>query len=266
MKLEKNRRGLLECALTVFLSCWTLSVSASTVGGGSMTLNLNADALASAFDHDFDPARRSFYLEEYFGAAQAAGLTANELLTEHQVPGTGEISGIGRELRINGPAASGPNIATDFRFDAGNLAGTAAGAIGLGGAMRFRLDVPFTVNPDTGEEENNRIVTAYFSLEYDNRRVNPNAGHSGWVLVNQYGFRADVFELDRVVSLLGDDSLTLSGDLSLASGLNHLGGKQGTVVGNFVLQTAVVPLPAAVWLFAGASFTLFAGGVKRKRA
>lgn len=227
-------------------------VSASSVQGGQMTINLDRDALAGAFTANNDPSRPSFYFEEYFDAAQANSRTSGELLTSHIVPGAGEISGIGRQLSVNGSVVSGFNQATSLTFDSADLTGTASGVVGLGGAMRYRLNTDFTIDPDTGEETGNRVITAYFSLEYDASRVDDTAGHSGWVVYNHHSFRAPVFDLDNVVTNLTGDSLSLSGDLALAGGFNHLGGQLGAVVGDFNFQTTVVPVPAAVWLFGSA--------------
>lgn len=228
------------------------------VSGGGMTMNIDSTALAAAFTHDSDPNRPSFYLEEYFDSAQAASRTPSQLLTDHIIPGAGAISGIGRQFSVNGSSTSGLNRANDFSFSANDLTGTAMGAIGLGGAMRFRLDVPFSINPVTGEEEGNRTMTGYYSLEYDASRVDAVAGHSGWAVFNHHTFRARIFDLDNLLTNLTGNSLSLSGDLALASGFNHLGALHGAIIGDFSFQTTVVPVPAAVWLFASSIIGLFA--------
>jgi hypothetical protein len=243
--------------ITLFAFVLASPVFASSVTGGVMTLNINSTDLAAAFAHDNDPLRPSIYLEEYFDSAQAASRTPSELLTDHIVPGAGQISTIDRQLTVNGSSTNGLNIANNFSFLANDLTGTAAGAIGLGGAMRYRLDVPFTINPVTGDEEGNRTMTGYFSLEYDASRVDSIAGHSGWAIFNHHTFRADIFDLDNVVTNLTGNSLTLSGDLALATGFDHLGGQHGTIVGDFNFQTTVVPVPAAVWLFVSAFAGVF---------
>lgn len=251
---------VLQLGYVLIVLLFTPSVFASSITGGAMTLNIDADALAAAFTHDFDPNRPSFYLEEYFDSAQAASRTDAQLLNDHLVPGAGQISGIGRQFAVNGVSTTGANIANSFTFDRNDLTGTASNAIGLGGALRYRIDKNFVIS-DTGEETGNRAINAYLSLEYSADRVEGN--HSGWVIFNNYSFRADVFDLDNVSTTLTGNSLILSGDLALASGFNHLGGEEGAIVGDFNFQTTVVPVPAAVWLFASSLAGLFVGRIRK---
>jgi len=238
------------------------SALASSVSGGGMTLNIDSEQLAAAFTWDVDPDRPSFYVEEYFDATQAVSRTSAELLTDHIVAGTGEISGIGRQFTVNSSITTGLNKANDFSFAANDLTGTAAGAIGLGGAMRFRLNKSFSIDPVTGEEQGNRAITAYYTLEYDVIRADAESGRSGWAIFNHHSFRAGIFDLSNISTTLTDDSLTLSGDLVLAEGFDHMGGEFGSIIGDFSFQTTVVPVPAALWFFASGLLGLFAN--KRK--
>lgn len=240
-------------------------VFALPIAGGAMTLNIDGSALASAFTHNDLPDRPSFYLEEYFNSEQAASRTSDQILTDHFISGTGQISGIGRKFAVNSSSATGLNIASNFTFDENDLTGTASGSIGLGGAMRFRINKSFIINPDTGEEEKNRAVTGYLSLEYDAESADAEAGHSGWTIFNHHTFRADVFNLDNVTTTLTANSLSLSGDLALAHGFDHMGGQTGVIVGDFNFQTTVVPVPAAVWLFASGLAGLFVSGKRNNR-
>lgn len=236
--------------------------SALGVSGGAMTINIDSTALTGAFTHNFDPSRPSFYLEEYFTAAQASSRTFLQIRDDHIIPGPLPIAGLGLQFDVN---SSGNNVGnvnqnqdTNFSFDSSDLTGTAAGAIGLGGAMRFRLNKSFNIDPITGEETQNRAVTAFYSLEYDASKVDIAAGHSGWMMVNHHTFTADIFYLDNVITDLIGNTLSLSGDLALASGFNHLGAQHGAVIGDFSFQTTVVPVPAAIWLFFSAFVGLFA--------
>ncbi len=248
--------------IALFSSALISPVFALSISGGAMTLNIDGSALASAFTHNYLPDRPSFYLEEYFDSVQAVSRTPLQLVTDHIIPGTGKISGIGRQFTVNSSSTTGLNKATNFNFDPNDLEGTASGEIGLGGAMRFRLNKSFVINPETGEEETNRAITGYLSLEYDADSADPVAGHSGWTIFNHHSFRADVFNLDNVTTTQTGGAFTLSGKLALAHGFDHLGGKTGTIVGDFNFQTTVVPVPAAVWLFASGLAGLF---VSRKR-
>jgi len=236
---------------------------ASGINGGAMTINFDSTALAAAFVHDTDPNRPAFYLEEYFDRSSYENLSNAELLTTHFEAGTDEISGIGRELTVNDSVVIGRNKATDFSFDTADIEGTAMGAIGLGGAFRYRIDVPFNTNEE-GEETGNRTIIGDFTLEYDaDRKIN---GHSGWTLFNHIGWRADVFDLDNVIVDQTGDTLMLSGNLAIGEGFAHLGGSVGTIVGGFNLQTTVVPVPAAVWLFVSGLAGLFVSGRASKKA
>jgi len=229
---------------------------ASSVSGGAMTINFDGAALATAFIHETDPNRPAFYLEEYFDSNSYENLSNAQLLTTHFVAGTGEISGLGRELSVNGSTVNGRNKATDFSFNESDLTGTASGAIGLGGAFRYRLDVPFSIQG--GEEAGNRTIIGDFTLEYDvSREI---SGHSGWTLFNHVAWRADVFDLENVVIDQTGNTLMLSGDLAIGEGFAHLGGNVGAIVGDFSLQTSVVPVPAAVWLFTSGLAGLFVSG------
>lgn len=232
--------------LTVISISVSPHISANSVLGGQMILNLNRDALAGAFTHNTSE-RPAFYLEEYFDPAQAAGLTSAQILTDHIIPGTAEVNATGLQFSINGSTATAPNQVNNFTFNPGNLVGTASGKIGLGGAMRFRLDVPFRINSETNEEEGNRAIAAYLSLEYD----------SGWTIYNHHSFRAPVFDLVNVITTENDDILSMSGDMALGSGFGHMGGQVAAIIGDFSFTTTVVPIPAAMWLFASALSGLF---------
>lgn len=235
------------------------NVQAATVSGGSLTLNLNRDGLIAGVALDNFPdtptasfpicCRPSMYLEEFYDAS-AAGKTFNQL-REENTPDlydavSDEISGADLRFTVNdSQIAANPlgrqNQATTFSFDPSNLAGSAAGKIGLGGAMRFRVDVA----PPT-----NRVLAGDMTLEYDPSLVDAATGRSGWVLMNHLGFRANAFDLFDVTTQLQNGSLRLSGALGLGAGFDHAGGIRDSRVGTFSFQTSVVPVPAAVWLFA----------------
>jgi len=244
----------------VLITIGSSAAFASSISGGAMTINFDKSALAGAFSHDADPARPAFYLEEYFDSSSYNNLSIDQLLTTHFIEGTGEISGLGRKLAVNGTVVSGRNKATSFSFDTSDLMGTASGAIGLGGAFRYRLDVPFSIQD--GEEAGNRTLIGDFTLEYNESRETN--GHSGWALFNHVSWRANVFDLDNVVVSQINDTLQLVGNLALGEGFDHLGGSTGAIVGDFSFQTTVVPVPAAVWFFVTGLLGLFASN-KGKR-
>lgn len=251
------------------------NAEAATVSGGVMTLNLDRDALIAGVIQDNYPdaptetfpicCRPSLYLEEYFDAS-AASKTSSQLRDEN-TPDlydgvSDEISALGLQLQVN--ASSLPvnplgrqNKATTFSFDPANLSGTATGQIGLGGVMRFRVDV---------DPPNNRVMFGDLDLEYIPALANPVTGQSAWILMNNIGFRIGGFDLFDVSTQLNGNILSLNGILGLGSGFDHLGGIRDTRVGTFSFQTAVVPLPAAFWLFASGIAGLGASAYRKRWA
>lgn len=235
------------------------NVQAATVSGGSLSLTLIPSKLIAGVTLDNYPdtptetfpicCRPSIYLEEFYDAS-ASGKTFNQL-REDNTPDLFDnvadaIPSADLSFTVNGSqVAANPtgrhNQATTFTFDPANLTGTAIGKIGLAGALRFRVDVA----PPT-----NRVLAGDMSLEYDPRLVDGATGRSGWVLMNHLGFRASAFDLFDVTSQLQHGSLVLSGELGLGTGFVHAGGVLDSRVGTFSFQTSVVPVPAAVWLFA----------------
>lgn len=245
-------RGTAIAGVLLLLSS---SVQAATISGGSLTLNLDRDALIAGTLLDNTPAP-SIYVEEFWDAS-AASKTFLEL-RDGNTPtnladyASNEISAVGLQYSVNNsviPAnpAGRQNRATTFSFDPNNLLGTASGAIGVNGVVRFRVDV----NPP-----NNRIMLGDMTLEYHPELENatPGSGRSGWLLVNHIGFDADAFELFDVVTQLNGTLLSINGKLGFGWGFDHLGATDArlnaTRIGNFSFQTTVVPVPGAVWLFA----------------
>lgn len=230
----------LLAALVAFIPA---TATAAKVSGGTLILNLDRDALAASVALD-TTAAPSIYLEEFFDAQAVAGRTNKQILEDHLVAGVDEIQATGLELAVNGPTVSNPpgrnSQPTTLTFDPGDLEGSVTGAVGFGGAARFRID--------TGTQ-GNRILSGDYTLEYDSANIDPNTGRSGWTLYNHLYYRADAFYLFNVVTDLSTAALILSGDLGLGSSFNHLGGTTNAIVGNFSLQANLVPIPAAVWLF-----------------
>ncbi len=256
---------------TVIFSMLLVSTTqAATVSGGALTLNLNRVALIDGTLLDNTPAP-SIYLEEFWDAS-AASKTFLQLRDENTPVNltdyaANEISAEGLQFAVNGasiPANPGgrQNRNTTFDFDPNNLFGTATGSIGLGGVMRFRVDV----NPP-----NNRVLLGDMTLEYDPASEGASAGRSGWIITNHIGFDAGGFELFDVTTLLVGNSLTINGNLGFGWGFDHLGADAArlndTRIGTFSFHTTVVPVPAAAWLFiSGLSGLLLSCRHKRKIA
>ena len=260
-------------AMAVIVILGTLSstaAQAATVTGGSLILNLDRDALVAGTLLDNTPAP-SIYVEEFWDAT-ASTKTFTQLrddntpanLTDYAA---NEISAIGLQYAVNGAnIAPNPigrqNRVTDFAFNPNDLFGTATGSIGLGGVIRFRVDV---------NRSNNRILLGDMTLEYHPELEGTSFGRSGWLLVNHIGFDADAFELFDVTTYLSGNNLSVNGNLGFGWGFDHLGSTtarlNNTRIGTFSFETTVVPVPAAVWLFVSGLLGLFGvSGLKRKVA
>ncbi|AEG01421.1 hypothetical protein [Methylomonas methanica] len=254
---------LMACAM----ACTT--AQAATVSGGSLILNIDRNALAAGVTLD-NTAAPSIYVEEFFDAT-AANRTQTQLLNDNTPLdwsdyAANEISATGLQYAVNGlTIAVNPggrqNRPTTLDFDPNDLFGTATGSIGLGGVIRFRVDV---------DRPNNRILMGDMTLEYHPELEGASPGRSGWLLVNHIGFDADAFELFDVATNLVGNSLTLTGNLGYGWGIDHLGATDArlsdTRIGNFSFQTTVVPVPAAVWLFAGGLVGLCRLGRPKERS
>jgi hypothetical protein len=249
-------------AIAAFGAVLVGPAQAATVSGGALTLNLNRDALIAGTQLDNFPdaptpefqicCRPSIYLEEFYDSAAASTRTF-EQIRQDNTPDlydlvSDEISAVGLQFEVNGQTVPSPparaNQATTFSFDPNDLFGSATGKIGLGGVMRFRVDVA----PPT-----NRVMIGDMALEYHPELEGTSPGRSGWLLENYIGFQADAFELYDVTTLLVGNSLTVNGNLGFGWGFDHLGSEDArlanTRIGTFSFETTVVPVPAAVWLF-----------------
>ncbi|MGR8929359.1 MAG: VPLPA-CTERM sorting domain-containing protein [Gammaproteobacteria bacterium] len=257
----------------------SLNVSAATVSGGALTLNLDRDAMIVGTKLDNYPdsptpsfqicCRPSIYVEEFFDASAAA--KSFQQLRDENTPDlfdmvSDEISATGLQFAVNHSTlpinpVGRQNRATTFDFDSHNLFGTATGSIGLGGVIRFRVDTT---------PRNNRVLIGDFTMEYDPAQEGTGSGRSGWRLTNHIGWDAIPFELYDVTTDLIGNSLTVNGNLGFGEGLDHLGSAAARLnearIGTFGLQTTVVPLPASIWLFAGGLAALRVMGRANKRA
>ncbi|MDT4329047.1 VPLPA-CTERM sorting domain-containing protein [Methylomonas sp. MV1] len=249
-------RALVAAALLAALSP---PVSAATVSGGTMVVNLDRDALADAIAIDATAAP-SMYLEEFFDAPAANSRTATQILEDHIVPGVAEIPAKNLTFSVNGTHVA--NLTgrhakpTTIEFDPANFASTVTGVIGLSGVFRFRVD--------TGSEFN-RILSGDYALEYDAANMDGASGRSAWSLYNHVSFRSQSYNLFNVVLDIHDGSLDLSGELGLGEGYDHLFGTRDAIVGNFSLHTSVVPVPASIWLFVSGLGGLARIGMRRRQ-
>ena len=263
MKLKNKLLILSLYALSFFCVVISSVGHASVINGGMLILNLDRDALIANVGHngvnlqnypdsptvDFPICcRPSIYLEEFYDAS-AASKTFVEL-RDGNTPDlydavSDEISSVGLQFSVNPEViATNPagrlNKPTSINFDPTDITGTATGKIGLAGVLRFRVDV----DPPT-----NRVLFGDLDLEYNPLLEDTLTGRSGWVIMNNSGFRISGFDLFDVTSTLTDNNWLLTGALGLGQGFDHLGGITDSRVGTFNFQATVVPLPTSIWLF-----------------
>lgn len=264
------QRVLAISAFAFFGALVSTHTQAATISGGALTVNLDRDAVIAGVIQDNYPdtptasfpicCRPSLYVEEFFDASAVSKTFVQ--LRDYNTPDlydleSDEISAAGLQYAVNGPSippnpGGRQNRETTFTFDANDLFGTATGSIGLGGVIRFRVDV----TPPT-----NRVLLGDMTLEYDPSLEGATPGRSGWVITNHIGFDAGAFELFDVSTHLTSNSLILNGNLGFGDGFDHLGATAArlndTRIGTFSFQTAVVPVPAAAWLFVSGLAGLF---------
>ena len=269
----------LNLASLIVVSALTSSPAlAANVTGGALILNIDRNALIAGTSLDNYPdaptpefqicCRPSIYLEEFYDASAASARTFVQIRDDN-TPDlydliNDEIPAAGLVFAVNGTSVPNPggraNQPTTFSFDPQDIFGTASGGIGLGGVMRFRVDV----SPPT-----NRVNVGDMTLEYHADYVDNTIGRSGWLLVNHIGFEADAFELFDVTTNLTGDSLSLNGNLGFGWGFDHVGSWLGHEtnmrIGTFSFQTAVVPLPSAVWMFVSGLLGLLGGNVLKRK-
>ena len=277
---KKKISGLTASLLLAALPCFSPAVNAALLGGGALTLNLDRNALIAGVGHngvnldnypDYPTAdfqiccRPAIYLEEFFDANAAATRSFIQLRDDN-TPNlydnvSDEISAQNLSFDIN-PATQPVNLAgrvnqaTTLSFDPNDLQASVAGKIGFGGVMRFRVDV----DPPT-----NRVIMGDFDLEYNPDLADRATGRSGWVLMNNIGFRISGFDLFDVSTQIQGNAFTMSGTLGLGQGFDHLGGITDTPVGNFSLTATVIPLPGGGSIFSiGCAVIAFA--IRRKQA
>ncbi len=264
-----NMQSISASAILVLAALLTSTAQAATVSGGALTLNINRDALIAGITLDTTPAP-SIYVEEFWDATATSKTFLQ--LRDGNTPvnladyAANEISAVGLQYAVNNATiptnpVGRQNRATTFAFDPNNLAGSATGAIGLNGVIRFRVD---------STPPNNRIMLGDMTLEYHPELENATPGRSGWLMVNHIGFDAHAFELFDVVTQLTGNSLSINGNLGFGWGFDHLGAGPArladTRIGSFSFQTAVVPVPAAIWLFLTGVIGLGVAGNRKRSA
>lgn len=268
--------GWLLAAVLAALAAPAVSAATVSVNGGLMTMNLDRSVFGSlnygtASPGLFDPSDYptydpGLYLEEFFDQATAATVPGSQRGSYQVVPGYAEIPSTGLQYAVNGSTVTnlpGNNTKpTNFTFDTSDPSGTASGAVGFGGLMRFR-----------GSWAAPNYSSSYFSWGEFTLEYHPESavdGASGWTLWNHVSFPAHSFDLLNVATTVGSDhSLTLSGDLRFSPGTASSffsPDDADKVLGDVSIHLTAVPLPAAFWLFASALAGVGAIGRRRQTA
>lgn len=241
MQLKIFCRTFLALAMALF----SISASALSISGGTLALNLDANALASMGSGVISGGNpgsntvgdRYVYVDDYFGTGfynQAITGTSPTAVDSVAVPSTNLVAGINGASVV--PVAGRSHKPTTLNFNSSLLDGTATGQIGTNGVIRISSDIAAG------------LAGAY--LLWDDIAMDYTGGN--WAMFTEDGFfgKNYLFDLSNLNETIVGNALTLTGDLSLAtSWAGFLGANAGTNLGSFTLQTTVVPVPAAVWLF-----------------
>ncbi|MBS0266418.1 MAG: PEP-CTERM sorting domain-containing protein [Planctomycetes bacterium] len=255
------------------------------VGGGSLTLNLDGNAIANGADADYlayfgvnlTPGQTFMEFARHFTPSQAAGLSVLDFRPQPNPPvvnfndiraGWVRPSSDGLLYGVNGrdpigaqPPGRGAE-STTFAFDPADITGTATGVIGTTGATSFWYSNQAMI--DTGSVW---LGFGDLTLQYDASRF-VSGGTSGWYLTNNLLFPATLFDTTNVSVGFTGGVFTLSGDLVVSPEFHDAWGFQdGLNVGSFQLTSYAVPEPSSIVMFVGgmAVAFVFAGGRRLSR-
>lgn len=222
--------------------CFAPRVDADVLVSGSATIDYHKAAWDSLAGGSSVSGFEALTLDEVFDQAAAGSLTGSELSSVEQQASP---SYSGLTYAMNGSTvnnlAGRYSKATDFAFDAGSLT-PVTGSIGLGGVSRW------AVNPLLG---GGKLLFGDFTLKYDSARIA--LGGSGWHLAGNIPPAGVLFDLVNVGTTLGQNSFSISGDLTVsyevANFLLATPANQGVDVGDFHFSaTTAVPEPSALAL------------------
>jgi hypothetical protein len=213
----------------IALATATVQSQAATmaVNGGSMSLDLDSSIFSALF----------LTTNDHFGATSSNSLTL-ATITNPATPGDTTDVWTGLPFGVNPASISSPSgrtlPGTTLTYDPGNLTGTAAGQIGLGGFTRF--------NGAGG-----LFYIGDYQLLYNATRAT--GVYSGWYLQNTAGFPANAFDFANVSTNVTGSGFTLSGDLVPNSdSFFSLYGLTGTDMGNFSFTATAVPETSSAFL------------------
>lgn len=240
--------------LTVSISANAVALVANKkISGGTVTMNYDANALASLGGGSNTVGSRYIYIDEFFDTSfnnQVVDGSTAPVLDSSAI----DSSALVHDINAAGTTSNGLRALKDttLEFSSTPNDGTAFGQIGLSGASRISSDI---VPGLAGAA----LLWNDLGLEYSG---------GAWSFFTDdsavFGFGKNaLFDVENVTETLIGDDLTIMGDLKFAANWGaFLGGVQGESVGSFMVQTTVVPLPAAIWLFGAGLAGLV--GVKRK--
>lgn len=235
---------LLRFVFPVLFTCLpTIPAMGASILGGTVLMDYDEAAFSSL----------GLTTVNSFDQASSNSRTYNEILTD---PGTTTLwtnidFGINPITPLSDPTDRDLQE-TSLTYDPGDLAGTVAGQIGIGGTTRWGGLYNF--------------VLGDYALVYDGGRVG--GIYSGWYLINYYGIVAETFELANVSTNVLPDGFSISGDLYVKTGspLNSFFGFTGEGdYGNFSMTASTVPEPTACGLVLAGAALVFHQIRRRRR-
>lgn len=177
--------------------------------------------------------------------------TLEYVVNPADLTGTGIPTGAGG--RGNRPTTLNWDASQDALVDSSTFA--ASGQIGLNGVVMTRGS--FTGTLTSGD----------YTFEYDASR---NDGvNSGWTLWNHTSFRTSTYDARNISVTTNGDELIMTGELWWSANMTAFlfGGDGSNSAGKAadftLISPAVVPVPAAVWLFGSGLVGLLAGARRK---
>ncbi len=229
--MNKKLFKLKQTASFALIGMLLSSAASANTASGMLTLNLDANALASFNGGSNSVGSRYLYVESYNNAAVTS---PTDLV-----------------FTVNGSSNTSSPYDSLFQtttLNYGSNPTTGTGQIGLSGAVTVQSD----------------FFSGY--LQFSDLSLNYSQTDGQWeISTHELGFGTDIlFDLyDVATSTNSAGLLSLTGDLVFdpqwASFLNV---DSTTTVGSVSLAPAAVPVPAAIWLF-GSGLASFLVGIRR---
>lgn len=239
-------------AFTAFTSLLAPATASAALVSGTATITIDNTAFAASSVNVGGGYPNGWIVEKFWDASyNTTGITGSTAggLNLATTGSTAMNFAVNTNSTTNSFPAAGPSGRTEQATTMDTNVGTSTGQIGLSGA--WLLSSPGTSG----------VLTPYdFNLKKNSSGV--------WNIQTfdtVFGFQNFLKLINVTESINGGGELLLSGDLQW-TGLwaSITGANQSTVVGSLNLAPAVIPVPAAVWLFGSGLLGLL--GVSRRKA